>query len=422
MTINKKKILVYAHYYTPDVASTGQILKELSEGMLNRFDVSVICTVPSYIGTIEEKYKKKEFYTENINGVKVYRIRVPEFDKENKLSRVRNIIAYYFKARKLTKMIGDFDFIFSISQPPILGGMLGVYGKKIKKAKLIYNIQDFNPEQVMAVKYTKLGLVTKILMHYDKKTCSNADKIIVVGRDQIETLHERFGSVIPNTVLINNWIDEKAIYPLPENNDKVNSFRKKYGLKGKFVIMYSGNIGLYYDLENIVKTICHLGKSLKTEDGRDVVFAFVGNGSSLAKIKEYAENNNQENIVFAPYQNKNNLIYSLNAADVHWCVNARGIKGVSCPSKFYGIIACAKPVLGVLEEGTEIRYLMDKSKCGLCSDPGDYEQLESNIIWFINHSTTLQFKFMGKNGRKYLEENLTKNRSINKYIEEIMSL
>lgn len=29
------------------------------------------------------------------------------------------------------------------------------------------------------------------------------------------------------------------------------------------------------------------------------------------------------------------LIYSLNAGDVHWCVNAKGIKGVSCPSNVY---------------------------------------------------------------------------------------
>ena len=28
-------------------------------------------------------------------------------------------------------------------------------------------------------------------------------------------------------------------------------FKKKYGLDGKFMIMYSGNIGLYYDLEKL---------------------------------------------------------------------------------------------------------------------------------------------------------------------------
>ena len=35
----------------------------------------------------------------------------------------------------------------------------------------------------------------------------------------------------------------------------VLAFKKKYGLDGKFVIMYSGNIGLYYDLENLIKVV-----------------------------------------------------------------------------------------------------------------------------------------------------------------------
>lgn len=30
---NKKNLLIYAHYYIPDTASTGQILRELAEGM-----------------------------------------------------------------------------------------------------------------------------------------------------------------------------------------------------------------------------------------------------------------------------------------------------------------------------------------------------------------------------------------------------
>ena len=70
---NKKKLLIYAHYYIPDVASTGQILSELSEGMLDTFDVTVICVVPSYGGTIEAKYKTNKYCRENINGVKVLR-------------------------------------------------------------------------------------------------------------------------------------------------------------------------------------------------------------------------------------------------------------------------------------------------------------------------------------------------------------
>ena len=77
----KKNLLIYAHYYIPDAASTGQILCELAEGMLDRFNITVICVVPSYLGTIDEQYKTKKYYRENINGVEVLRIRVPEFTR-----------------------------------------------------------------------------------------------------------------------------------------------------------------------------------------------------------------------------------------------------------------------------------------------------------------------------------------------------
>ena len=103
---NKKNLLIYAHYYIPDTASTGQILRELAEGMLDKFNITVICVVPSYLGTIEDKYKTQKYYEEEINGVKVLRIRVPEFSKTNKKSRVKNIVSYFFGAMGATFKVG----------------------------------------------------------------------------------------------------------------------------------------------------------------------------------------------------------------------------------------------------------------------------------------------------------------------------
>lgn len=334
--MSKKNLLIYAHYYVPDTASTGQILRELAEGMLDKFNITVICVVPSYLGTIEEKYKTKEYYSETINGVKLLRIRVPEFSKTNRVSRVKNILSYFFGAMAATMKVGKQDYVFSISQPPILGGLLGVWGKWMKHAKYIYNIQDFNPEQVLAVGYSKSKLITNAMMWFDKFSCKRSDLIITVGRDLVQTVHNRFnGKKVPKTVMINNWIDEKEIYPLDENHPRVQDFKKKYGLEDKFVIMYSGNIGLYYDLENLMKVIEKFKPGTKTDDGREVVFAFVGAGSVLDKLVAYKEEKQMKNVVFIPYQDKTDLIYSLNAGNIHWCVNAKGIKGVSCPSNVY---------------------------------------------------------------------------------------
>lgn len=431
--MGKKRLLIYAHYYIPDTASTGQILRELAEGMLDKFDITVICVVPSYLGTVEEKYKTQKYYKENINGVKVLRIRVPEFSKTNKKSRVKNIVSYFLGAMAATFKVGKMDYVFSISQPPILGGLLGVWGKWVKHAKYIYNIQDFNPEQVLAVGYTKNKLITSAMMCFDKFSCRQSNLIITVGRDLVQTVNKRFGGKnVPKTVMINNWIDSREIYPLPDDHAEVAKFKKKYGLDGKFVIMYSGNIGLYYDLANLIKTIKRFRKGYKengeyqkgptTRDGREVFFAFVGAGSVLDQLVAYSKKHRFENIVFIPYQEKKNLVYSLNAGDVHWCVNTKGIKGVSCPSKAYGIMAAAKPIIGVLEDGTEIRSIIEESGCGKCCEPGDYEEVARIIQWYIDNAGSNIEKQMGLNGRKYLEAKLTRETSVNQYMKEILKI
>lgn len=429
----KKKILFFAHYYAPDTASTGQILKDQVEGMLDEFEVTVICVVPSYGGTIEEKYKTQKYYFEELNGVKIIRVRVPEFRKTNKISRIKNIIAYFFGALGASRKAGKQDYVFTISQPPILGGLLGVLGKWQKHSKMIYCIQDFNPEQIMAVHYSNNKLILKAMMMLDKFSCRHSDLVVTVGRDLVETLKLRFKNKnVPKHTMINNWIDEKEVYPLSEDNEHVLAFKKKYGLVGKFVIMYSGNIGLYYDLEKLIKVLKQFRKGYtqnglyetgpKTTEGREVVFAFVGAGSVLDKLVMYTKKHHFENVIFIPYQDKANLIYSLNAGDVHWCVNAKGIKGVSCPSKAYGIMGVGKPIIGVLEEGSEVRMLIEEIGCGKCCEPGDYVEVANIIRWYIENADTGEEEKMGMKGRKYLEQNLTKDISIRKYTKSILKL
>lgn len=411
----KKNLLIYAHYYYPDVASTGQILTELAEGLQESFHITVICTVPSYTGKVSQYYRKHKYYYENMNGVDVLRIRIPEFRKDFAPSRIVNIVSYFFSAIAATFRVEHQDYVFTISQPPVLGGLLGVIGKHLKKAKFIYNIQDFNPEQIKAVEFTNNKLILDAMMLLDKHSCKAADKVIVVGRDMIETLKNRFASRMVPYAYINNWINEKEIYPLSKSDQEVQKFRQKYGLGDKFVIMYSGNIGLYYDLPNLLKLIAQYKQE------KEIAFAFVGEGSVLQELKEYQRQHHLENVVFIPYQEKKDLIYSLNAGDVHFVVNAKGIKGVSVPSKLYGVMAAGKPVFGILEEGSEARLIVEEAACGKVVTPEDYDAIHELMNEFIRKKDSEALKQMGENGRDYLTRHLTKDVSIEKYKEEILS-
>lgn len=122
-------------------------------------------------------------------------------------------------------------------------------------------------------------------MFFDKFSCRQSDLIITVGRDLVQTVHNCVkGRKVPKTVMINNWIDEKEIYSVEAEYPRVVAFKEKYRLQHKFVIMYSGSVGLYYDLENIMKVIEEVKPGIRTADSREVSFAFVGAGSVLDKL------------------------------------------------------------------------------------------------------------------------------------------
>lgn len=406
---------MYTNYFYPEVATTGQILTELAEGLTETFDVTVICEIPSYAQKIEEKYKTKRFYFEEYKGMKVIRVRVPEVNKQSKVSRVKYILSYFFNCIGATFKAGKFDLVFTVTQPPILGGLLGVIGKILTRGKLMYQIMDFNPEQTIAVNYAGNKLVLNTMMWFDKLSCRFSDVVVTLGRDMQETLYKRFKNKnVPNNVVINNWIDETKIYPLEHNEPKVAAFRKQYGLDGKFVIMTSGNIGLYYDFENLLKIMA------KFKDTKDVAFVFVGDGLVKPKLQEYATKNKLKNVVFAPFQKKEDLNYSLNAADVHIVTNALGVKGVSVPSKIYGILAVNKPICGILDKGSEAWRIIEDSSCGILAEAANYEQIEKTLNQVIEERENFIVKH--STGRAYLDAHLTKKRSIDAYRNALLEI
>lgn len=409
MATAKKQILAYSIYYYPEVASVAQIYTELFGDLADEFETTVICAVPCYTGSIAPEYREKRLYHEEHDGVHMLRVPVRSFDKEDKKGRILNVADYFIQARKATRALNKhFDLVFTYSQPPVLGGMLGVYGKKKTGAPMVYGIQDFNPEQTMAVNYAGNAAVHKAMMAVDKRSCRESACVVVPGRDLKDTVSKRFdGKNVPYSVVINNWTDDGAVKPLPKSDPRVEAFRKEHGLSGKFVIMYSGNIGLYYDLPNIMKVIA------KFKDRSDVVFAFVGGGAVKSQLQQYVQENGLQNVTFIPYQRKEDLPISLNAADVHLVTNAKGIKGVSCPSKAYGVLATNVPMIGVLERGAEVWQIIEESGCGVLAETGEYDQVERAIRQVVEQQQ--DFVKAHETGRAFLDERLSRKIAVEKY-------
>lgn len=409
-----KKIVFVINYFHPDYASTGQLMTELCQSLSNDFEITVIAAQPGYSDNFQ-KHHSKLIEVEDWKNIKVVRVSLPNVNKNSKISRLKYILQYFLLANFALLKEKNIDLIYTISQPPILGGLIGTIGKFTKKTKHLYNIQDFNPEQAAAVNYTG-GVIHNIAKKVDKLNCNRADHIILVGNDMKETLKNRFDRKrVPAHTVINNWTNEQEIVPLDKSNLEVDQFLRRHSLENKFIIMYSGNLGLYYDLENLIRITSEFNSN------NQVHFLFIGEGASKSAMENYVTDNGIDNVTFLPYQPKEFIKYSLNAADAHLVVNQKGIKGVSVPSKIYGVMAAGKPILGVLEEGSEADTLIRTSECGFVSEPQDYDLLINHIKLLVAMDVESR-KEMGMRGRKYLERNLTKEKSLVKYKELLQRL
>ncbi|WP_341279080.1 glycosyltransferase family 4 protein [Paenibacillus sp. FSL H8-0537] len=413
----KPNIVFVINYFYPDFASTGQLLTELCLYLQDDFNITVIAA-QSEQGEKEAEAKgdKSRIVYDRLEDIQIIRIRLPKVDKRSKASRLRYIASYFFHANIQLLKQKKVHFIYTISQPPILGGLIGTIGKTLKRSKHIYNIQDFNPEQAAAAGYMNNKAVLGLARWVDTLNCKYADHIITVGYDMQDTLLKRFASrrVTDNTV-INNWTNEEEIIPLSKEHPQVQAFLREHHWQNKFVIMYSGNLGLYYDLEKLVEL------ASRFRDYPDVIFAFIGEGAVKKQMQDYVQRERLANVAFLPFQPKEQLRYSLNAADVHLVVNQKGIKGVSVPSKIYGVMAAGKPVLGVLEQGSEAYRIIEESGCGIVAEPQQYTEIARKLNAMIELGG-VELEELGLCGRDYLEAHLRKEISLNKYRKLLLSI
>lgn len=401
----KKKIVFAINYFYPDVASTGQLMTELCLELQRDFRITVIVAAPEGA----EFAGKSLFRHDRLEDIRIVRLKLPKLNKRSKWSRIRYVAAYFLLALAALLRERGTDAIFTISTPPVLGGLIGAIGKRLKGSLHLYNVQDFNPEQAEAIGYARGKAIYRLARGLDNWTCRTADHVVVVGRDMKMTLAARLdGARLPAHSVIPNWVDEEEIVPLGRDHPEVERFRLAHGIQDRFVVMYSGNIGLYYDLENLFDTV-------ERYRGRpDVRFVFIGDGAVRPDLERRAKESGMDNVLFLPYQPKARLKITLNAADVHLVVSQKGIKGVSVPSKIYGVMAAGKPVIGVLEKGSEAETIITASGCGAIVEPRDYAAFDAAVDAFSRKSPD-ELARMGLQGRAYLDKHLRKRASIEKY-------
>jgi hypothetical protein len=102
-----------------------------------------------------------------------------------------------------------------------------------------------------------------------------------------------------------------------------------------------------------------------------VKFAFTGGGAQLDAVKSAAPANAE----FRPYVPRDQLSESLSSVDAHLVSLKPSLEGLIVPSKFYGILAVARPVLFIGARDGELARLIEEYRCGIVVEPGDVEGL-----------------------------------------------
>jgi len=402
-----KRLVFLNRSFFPDVEATGQLLTELCEELADYFDVHVICGKPLYRKVENRKLIDRILYKK----ITIWRINNTTFPKKCLIGRLINLFSYFILCTIWTFFLKKASCIIAETDPPLLAVIAYVYSR-IHHSSFIYYSQDIWPEVGIVNRGMTNPVITRILRVANKFLYRKATRIVVPGRAMKRWLEEKHLISSHKIEVVENWADPNQIFPI---KNKDNILIKSNYLDNKFVIMYSGNIGLSQDLENIV----FLAEALK--DIKDIIFLLIGEGAIKEKLMKMTASLGLKNIKFLPYQEKKHLRFSLNAAHIHLIPLKKGMKGIIVPSKVYGIMASGRPFIAAVDEGSEIDRIIKKFNCGLAVRPSDLEGLKKAVLWAFKNRDKIEE--MGKNGRKALESHYSRKICTQKFkriVEEII--
>jgi glycosyltransferase involved in cell wall biosynthesis len=258
-----------------------------------------------------------------------------------------------------------------VTNPPFLP-LAGFFLSLLRGQRYVCLIHDVYPDIAVRLGYFRPGgVVERLWRRMNRAVWKRASAIVVVGRDMQGLIAAKLDPADRGRIrFIPNWADGEAIVPLRRED---NPFLAEAGIApGEFVVQYSGNMGLFHDMETIVSAAALL---------RDlpVRFLFIGGGGKREKVAAMARDLGLANVTFLPYQPKEKLPFSLCAADVSLVCLEKGVEGMAVPSKFYGILASGRPVIALMDERSEIGMSIRESGCGRVLPQGDPRALAEAI-------------------------------------------
>ena len=385
-------LTVICPHFAPDLAPTGEVMTSIAEGWVAEgHRLHVVTALPWYVRhAIEPGWEGRLVRHEDVPWGRITRVHPFPTDKTNIPARALAFGGFTVLAG-LVAAVGRTrpDAVLAMS-PPLTLGLAGWAVARARRVPFEFNIEDVFPDVAIEAGVLTGRRAIDAAYRLERFTYERADAVTVLSDD----LHDNVVSKLPATQagkvhVIPNFIDTGRIGP----GERENAYRREFGLEGKTVVMYAGNLGFSQPVELL------LDAAAAMQD--DSTVAFVVNGGGSARGALVARAKGLPNVTFVGLQPKERLAEVLAAADIHVVLLRSGLARASVPSKLFSILAAARPLVASVDPGTEVANTVDRAGAGLAVRPGDAEALTKALRQLIEQPE--EARAMGAAGRAFVE-------------------
>lgn len=361
-----RRVVFVNRYVHPDHSATSQILSDLAISLAaSGFDVWLVGSRQRYDDPSAGLPRD-----DRAGAITIRRVGGTRFGRTHLLGRALDYLSFYVAVGwALLGLLRFGDVVVAKTDPPLLSVMVAA-AARWRGARLVNWLQDVFPEVAVALGEPRIPApAARMLAWLRDRSLQTARVNVAIG----ERMAERLAARVPTArfVVVPNWAHEDAVRPLPLDESEL---RHRLGLVDRFVVAYSGNLGRAHDHA----TIFDAAVALRAHD--DIVFLVIGDGSGHRALKARAEATGLHNLRFLPYQPLDRLADSMAAANAHLVSLKLELEGLIVPSKFFGVLAAARPVVFIGDPDGELARGIRAADCGRVVREGDGAALASALL------------------------------------------
>ncbi|MGB9673537.1 MAG: glycosyltransferase family 4 protein [Anaerolineales bacterium] len=366
----------------------------------NGHEVVIISSPVSYLTGKEQGKIGKATSSIGTGKITIQRVMTYRAFHRSFVHRTISFFSFMFSSFWAALFVPRLDFVWGTS-PPIFQAVTALLIAKLKGAPFLLEIRDLWPAFAIEVGVLKNPLLIRLSEWLERFLIHQADCIVVNSPGFIEHVKARGAKHVE---VVPNGADPTIFEPAMN----VSDWRERFGLSGKFVVMYAGAHGMSNDLETVLMA------AEKMKEDSQVKFVFVGDGKEKPRLIQVSRQLGLSNVLFLDAVNKIEMPKILAMADACLAIlKPIPLYGTVYPNKVFDYMAAGKPIILAMEG--VIKQVVQQAQAGLAVSPGDAQAIVDAVLYFKSHPD--QAQWMGKNGRELIEKEFNRQKLAAKFLE-----